>query len=221
MTEEKDNADGNEGRPLLPEIEGQQGQVERGGDMPNFDGAKPEDWQDAEVERAAAEAAARKAYLNFIRAKYGKKKGGNKPGEKVGPYGSRLEQSAQTTVVGFVAKHGLQRQINEKFERVLAAKVKLYEGDSLDALHDLAMMPITENTQNNQIKYLAACRLAGEKIAPGGPAQNAALQDIMRELNNNYQKTAPRIKAMRERIVEFENGTEARAIAADGSSGVN
>lgn len=82
-------------------------------------------------------------------------------------------------------------QIHEAVEK----RLSLYRVAGLDALHDLATMPINENSAQNQVKLAAAARLAGETASAGG----GDLADTLRQLNDAYQKEAPRLRIVRER----------------------
>jgi len=52
-------------------------------------------------------------------------------------------------------------QAQQRFNAIMLRKMELYRMDAIDALRDLAMMPISDNALLNQVKYMAACRLAG------------------------------------------------------------
>jgi hypothetical protein len=171
---------------MLPEAKGEAGEVERSGDLPSVNGAESKkrpyyDPTDIEYKKRRAKEARNEADIARVK-----------------------NREALTNVVGFISRKGLGRQINDKFERKLAAKIRLYGGDALDALHDLALMPITDNCQQNQIKYLACCRLASTTLPEEGTSGKAVFNDILIEMNRAYQAAAPRIRAVRERVVEFE-----------------
>jgi hypothetical protein len=93
-----------------------------------------------------------------------------------------------------------ERLSQEQVELDIARRLTLYRSDGLDSLHDLATMPITENSAMAQVKLAAAARLAGgvERDQGGSDvAQTLAL------LNQAYHENAPRIKSVRERVIEF------------------
>jgi hypothetical protein len=50
--------------------------------------------------------------------------------------------------------------------------MEVYSCSALDALYDLAMMPISENSMLNRIKLAAAVELAGDLIETGAKAGN-------------------------------------------------
>lgn len=77
------------------------------------------------------------------------------------------------------------------------ARIALGRVVGLDSLIDLASMPIDPNSAQNQVKLMAASRLAGglEHGSTGGE-----LADTFRELSELYQKHAPRVRLVRERV---------------------
>ncbi len=83
-------------------------------------------------------------------------------------------------------------QIQQEIDR----RVLLYRAAGLDALHELATMPIDENSAQNQVKLAAAARLAGTSEATGA---NDGIEETLRELNQSYQQSAPRLRVIRER----------------------
>jgi len=89
-------------------------------------------------------------------------------------------------------------QIEEDIKR----RVVLYRSDALTALHALAMMPIDENSMNNQVKLSAAVRLYAET---GEKTVGNEIEGTLRVLNEEYHKVAPRIRSIRERTIEFES----------------
>jgi hypothetical protein len=92
----------------------------------------------------------------------------------------------------------------------LAAEERMaqYQCDALDALHDLAVMEIGENSMMAQVKYLAACKLAGNLTGSQerGFRSDPEISATLRELNELYHKHARRVKAIREREINFEDG---------------
>lgn len=76
-------------------------------------------------------------------------------------------------------------------------RIELYRVAGLDALHELATMPIDENSAQNQVKLAAAARLAGET---GGGQVGGDLAETLRILNQEYQEKAPRLRVVRERL---------------------
>lgn len=99
-----------------------------------------------------------------------------------------LEQYDRTTMARFAAEVSRRRT--------------LYQSDALDALHDLATMPVSGHPATLQAKFLAASRLAG----PAEERTSAAvdLDQTLSALNDEYHKAAPRIREIRERVITFD-----------------
>jgi hypothetical protein len=55
-----------------------------------------------------------------------------------------------------------QKGANQRLAVAVLQRMERYECDALDALYDLALMPISENARLTRIKYLAACELIGD-----------------------------------------------------------
>ncbi len=91
------------------------------------------------------------------------------------------------------AGNGLQAAVDS----AIANRLSLYRVVGLDSLAELATMPIDENSAQNQVRFAAASRLAGET---GGTIGGGETGDILRALNESYQTHAPRIKVTRERL---------------------
>jgi hypothetical protein len=92
----------------------------------------------------------------------------------------------------------------DDLERAVQHRLALYRVSGLDALHDLATMPIDDNSAQNQVKLAAAARLAGptEGLTGGGE-----VGETLRALNDLYHQNAPRIRIVRERMtVELAPG---------------
>lgn len=85
---------------------------------------------------------------------------------------------------------------DDQIRRAADARAQIYRVSGLDALHELATMPIDANSAQNQVKLAAAARLAGtvEAVGSGG------LEETLRELNAQYQSEAPRLRVTRERL---------------------
>lgn len=93
----------------------------------------------------------------------------------------------------------------EEFQAAVDLRLSVYRIDGLDALHELAVMPIDENNSaNNQVKLAAAARLAG--TADGG-TMGGEIADTLRSLNEMYHREAPRIRITRTEI-EVSRGGE-------------
>lgn len=83
-----------------------------------------------------------------------------------------------------------------QIHEAIALRMGLYRVAGLDALHDLATMPINENSAQNQVKLAAAARLAGGLEAGGAGGE---MGDTFRELRELYESHAPRLRVVRER----------------------
>ena len=90
-------------------------------------------------------------------------------------------------------------QITKDVERRLA----LYRSDGLDTLHSLAMMDHGDNSAMAQVRLAAAARLVGG--TPENQSAGGSMDQTLAILNDEYQKSAPRIKRVRERVIEFED----------------
>src|ERR1700693_3128248 len=108
-------------------------------------------------------------------------------------------------LTAFSSNKGLERVVDSAFEALVLKRMELFQCDALDALHDLAMMPITKNSAQNNITYLAACRLAGSTTDERGK-KGPDLMQTLNALNEKFHGTAQRIKEVRARIVTFEDG---------------
>jgi hypothetical protein len=111
---------------------------------------------------------------------------------------SRAIQVSPTlrTVVETYKEHG-QSVSDERIRTAIEERLALYRVAGLDALHELATMPIDSNSAQNQVKLAAAARLAGSTDAG---LSGGALEETLRELNKSYQETAPRLRVTRERL---------------------
>jgi hypothetical protein len=98
----------------------------------------------------------------------------------------------------------IARDSEGRLEELVQDRMARYQRDALDALYDLAMMPISENSMQNQVKLTAAAKLAGTLLTPDNSGRDHELGKLLVELNESYQANAPRIRAIRERIVTFE-----------------
>lgn len=85
----------------------------------------------------------------------------------------------------------------EAIHKAAEERMALYRVAGLDALHDLATMPIDANSAQNQVKLAAAARLAGTVEGAGGGGDVA---ETLRELNRSYQENAPRLRVIREKV---------------------
>jgi hypothetical protein len=109
-----------------------------------------------------------------------------------------------------------KRNPEERLAQAIELRMEFYRCGALDALYDLAMLTITADGNSNmaQIKYLAARALAGPMPGEGagGNPGNPDLNSLLSKLNDSYHSTAPRIKAIRERTVTFEEPVSVPAL---------
>lgn len=84
----------------------------------------------------------------------------------------------------------------EALHAAVEERIVLYRVAGLDALHDLATMPIDQNSAQNQVKLAAAARLAG---TVEGSTGGSDLAETLRELNKSYAENAPRLRVIREK----------------------
>ncbi len=97
----------------------------------------------------------------------------------------------------------------ERLKLAVDKRMELYKEGALEALYALALMEITgANSATLQVKYLAACRLAGPQIETGVRADNP-MADVLKDLNDRFNENAPKIRSIRERIVEFDQSAAA------------
>lgn len=100
-----------------------------------------------------------------------------------------------------VMKASDNRSTDAQIERAVQERVSLYRVTGLDALHDLAVMPISENSAQNQVKFAAGAKLI-EGVSGGSSA--GELEVIFRELRETYQKEAPRLRVIRQTTTTVE-----------------
>jgi len=119
-----------------------------------------------------------------------------------------------------------ERKIREEYrtmslrevEEDLKCRAALYRSEALDALYDLAKMEVNAKTNSAlaQVKLMAAQRLYQETSDAGaGPGE---IESTLRILNERFQEAAPRIKQIRERIIQFENNASSQGQLIDATS---
>jgi len=120
----------------------------------------------------------------------------------------RVSARLQAVVAGIQDVKGTEAYLEataRDFHRAIDRRMSLYRIAGLDALHELASMPLDENSAQNQVKLAAAARLAGPAAESGGDGE---LVETLRELNQQYHESAPRIRVMRQTLVEITPQTE-------------
>jgi len=114
----------------------------------------------------------------------------------------RLSRSIQASptlqgTMEYLSQLDKRRAITDaQIHEAVSLRMGLYRVAGLDALHDLATMPINENSAQNQVKLAAAARLAGGLEGAGSGGE---MGDTFRELRELYESHAPRLKVVRER----------------------
>ncbi len=116
-------------------------------------------------------------------------------------------QTVATEISERKADPSFEKLSTEALESSVRERQSLYRDVGLDAQHDLATMPIDDNSAQNQVKLSAAARLAGSSDAGTGGNEIA---DTLRALNEAYQSNAPRIRIVRQTLsVEVASGERA------------
>jgi len=172
---EKTYAQGNESRPVLPAGESEGGeQGEGGADLPSVDGSGAGNGKAAEAQAPLVFGALPKN-LNAV----------------------------DLAVTVPPRRQSTGAKPDAAFMTALRERMTLYKQDGLDALRDLAMMPISTNSMQNQVKFLAASKLVGNLGEQDGPA-TGAVDTLLKQLNEEYRTAAPKIREVRERVITFD-----------------
>lgn len=221
----RSNAKRDEGRSVLPEGEGQGSVAGKGGaDLSKVDGASAGNGTPTEI--VAAQTAAKSEDLKIselipatIREEIRHARGNLVlASSRLGVSVSRLDRVLQLAPKILMFAGELQRVSKEKEEKnklylkahveqveeELARRAILYRSEALDAIRDLATMPLSDNSAQNQVKLAAAIRLYGEtkEKAIGEEIQATLLQ----ALNKDFHEKAPRLRSIRQTTVTFEDG---------------
>lgn len=94
-----------------------------------------------------------------------------------------------------------------RLQQAIEIRMEFYKSNALEALFDLAMMDIKgANSATLQVKYLAACRLAGPAQEAGTGRTDNPIEGVLATLNEQYHANATKIREIRERTVTFEDG---------------
>lgn len=121
---------------------------------------------------------------------------------------SQRLQAVFLTIKEVKALPEYDRASQERLELEIARRMTFYRADGLEALHELATMPVGENSAMAQVKLAAAARLSGAMERE----TSSELEDTLRELNEQYHLHAPRIKITRQTSIEI--GPQERTIDA-------
>jgi hypothetical protein len=100
---------------------------------------------------------------------------------------------------------GHQGAVEGQLEEAIKHRMARFQTDALDALHDLATMPVSENSAQNQVKLLAAKLLAGTLLSPEASGdEDETNKLLLRRINEEFERNAPRLRMIRERTIAFE-----------------
>ena len=132
----------------------------------------------------------------------------------------RVSATLQAVVAGIQdAKdsEGYLTASTQDFQRAIERRTAIGRIVGMDALHDLASIPVTEeNSAKLQVKLAAAARLVGPSEGSSGGGE---LAETLRQLNHDYHEQAPRLKIVRERLtVEVSPSQPADVSAIPGES---
>src|SRR5208283_1059903 len=180
--EEKARANRDSCRKVLSEAQGIEGEGERGGDLPEVNGAELCDRQEP---------------------KQGTRKG-------IRDKEKKARQQSHLAQFNFRKdKHnpsvGLDRTVGVHFRKAVARKMELYRGDALDALYDIAMQPIVGLGDKEMAWKFEAARFLASGLDASGKAPTNEFADVLKQLDKSYRENAPKIKEVRERSIIFEN----------------
>lgn len=202
------HAKGQQGRENLHRDQAQDGrQGEGGADSAGADGLEPRDRKAAQGKRLPSKAPAKPANLGKLTEQAAKEALVDARGDLfiasqlLGITAIRLNRAIAVSPVLQsaldVSKMIVPGVPLETIHKAIEERVALYRVSGLDALHDLATMPIDVNSAQNQVKLAAAARLAGTVEGQEGGSD---LAETLRELQRQYDETAPRLRVTRERV---------------------
>ena len=89
----------------------------------------------------------------------------------------------------------------EQFKQVFMERMSIYACAGIDALYDLAMMDVSFNSMQNQVKLIAAKSLVElatkreENLGDG-----VVLDSLMTSMNDAYHKHSTRIREVRKEV---------------------
>jgi len=180
--EEKARANRDSCRQVLSEAQGIEGEGERGGDLPEVDGAEPSNGQEP------------------------------KQGTRKGIPNKEKKARQQKHLAQFhfrQDKHnpnrGIDRVLNGGFRKSVTKRMELYRSDALDALYDIAMQPIAGLGDKEMAWKFEAARFLASGLDASGKAPTNEFADVLKQLDKSYRENAPKIKEVRERSIIFEN----------------
>jgi hypothetical protein len=91
-----------------------------------------------------------------------------------------------------------------KLEQAIGQRMIRHQSDALDAIFDLAMMPVGTNSAVMRIKLAAAAMLAGALLSSEAIGGTGDLEKTVKTLNEQFPTTAKRIKSVRESLITSE-----------------
>jgi hypothetical protein len=94
---------------------------------------------------------------------------------------------------------GFEKMSAAQFTDRLATLTREYQVDGLEVVHEMALMEY-DSAAMADVKLKAAINLRG---LPGAVIQNTDQHQVMAELNQIYQQSAPRIKSVRLAQIEY------------------
>lgn len=100
----------------------------------------------------------------------------------------------------------------ERLNLAIETRMEFYKCAALDALYDLAMMPMPDNSAMAQVKFMAASRLAGPIEGVAQQGAGPTFDSVLKDLNDRFHLNAPKIRSIRERTVNFDDGSQTRVI---------
>lgn len=220
---EMTDAEGIEGRSLLPETQGRKRKRVSRPNLPVIDGSKPEDGEDAQAEDSLAlvrKQGGKNYVVPALLPREVKKVLRMFDGDlalaaaRLRVPVSKLDYYVRVSKDVHRFVHQMKRErvhrewdklSLEDIEREILRKAQLYRSEAQDEIAKLAMMPITDNSAQLQVKLSAAVFLFGKT---GESSMGAEIDGVLQRLDTLYKENAPRIRQVRERIIEFEAGSQ-------------
>lgn len=97
-----------------------------------------------------------------------------------------------------------RKSSQEQFEEALVRRMALMRADALEEVHAMATMPMSDKVGELQVKLAAATFLAGGRDPVADAPKGGDLDQTLAQLAREYSERAPRVRAIRERVIEFE-----------------
>ena len=115
----------------------------------------------------------------------------------------RVSARLQAVVAGIQDVKGTESYLEATaldFHRAIERRLALGRIVGMDSLIELASMPLDQNSAQNQVKLAAAARLAGPTTELG---EGGEMVETLRLLNEQYHESAPKIRVLRQTLVEI------------------